>query len=63
MDSNDLPAEHFDELPSQEEMFGALFEAAQRIAALEARVEEQELALRRALALLIDWIEQPSMAA
>ena len=32
-------------------------ELAQRCAALEARVEEQDAALRRILTLLIDWIE------
>ena len=30
---------------------------AQRIAALEARAEEQEAALRRVLTLLVDWVE------
>ena len=30
---------------------------ARRIAGLEARVEEQEIALRRALGVLIDWVE------
>jgi type II secretory pathway predicted ATPase ExeA len=30
---------------------------AERIAALEARVEEQEAALRRVLTLLVDWVE------
>jgi putative secretion ATPase (PEP-CTERM system associated) len=33
-----------------------------RIAALEARVEEQDAALRRVLALLVDWIEGGSTA-
>lgn len=33
---------------------------AARIAALEARVEEQEFALRRVLTLLIDWVESDS---
>ncbi|OYY89172.1 MAG: general secretion pathway protein GspA [Sphingomonas sp. 28-66-16] len=33
---------------------------AARIAALEARVEEQETALRRVLTLLIDWVESDS---
>ena len=47
----------FGELPSQEEMFGALMEAAQRITALEAKVAEQDHALRRTLTLLIEWIE------
>jgi hypothetical protein len=32
---------------------------ARRIAALEAKVEEQEAALRRVLTLLVDWIENP----
>ncbi|OYW22503.1 MAG: general secretion pathway protein GspA, partial [Sphingomonas sp. 12-62-6] len=31
-----------------------------RVAALEARLEEQELALRRILTLLIDWVESDS---
>ncbi|QKS00021.1 AAA family ATPase [Sphingomonas sp. CL5.1] len=30
---------------------------AQRIAALEARIEEQDAALRRVLTLLVDWVE------
>jgi hypothetical protein len=30
---------------------------AQRVAALEARVAEQEIALRRALGVLIEWVE------
>ncbi|MEO5868010.1 MAG: AAA family ATPase [Sphingomonas sp.] len=36
-----------------------------RIAALEARIEDQETALRRVLTLLVDWVEgeQPDMAA
>ena len=29
----------------------------QRIAALEARAEEQEATLRRVLTLLVDWVE------
>src|SRR5688500_12086280 len=33
---------------------------AQRIAALEARAEEQEAALRRVLTLLVDWVETSS---
>lgn len=32
-------------------------DAAARIAALEARVEEQDAALRRVLTLLVDWVE------
>ena len=32
-------------------------ELAQKIAALEARAEEQEAALRRVLTLLVDWVE------
>ena len=31
-----------------------------RIAALEARIEEQEVALRRVLTLLVDWVESDS---
>jgi BMFP domain-containing protein YqiC len=33
------------------------FGLEQRIAELEARVEEQETALRRVLTLLVDWVE------
>ncbi len=32
----------------------------QRIAALEARAEEQEATLRRVLILLVDWVENGS---
>ena len=32
---------------------------ARRLAALEAKVEEQDAALRRVLTLLVDWIENP----
>jgi len=48
-------------VPSQPTMLGdqAL---ARRVAALEARVEEQDAALRRVLALLVDWIEGGSTA-
>ncbi len=35
-------------------------EQEQRIAALEARIEEQEAALRRVLTLLVDWVENGS---
>ena len=40
-------------------------ELDQRIAALEARVEEQDAALRRVLTLLVDWVEngQPATGA
>jgi general secretion pathway protein A len=34
----------------------------QRIAALEARVEEQDVAMRRVLSLLVDWVEGGSTA-
>jgi len=34
-----------------------------RIAALEAKVEEQEAALRRVLAMLVDWVESSADAA
>lgn len=43
--------------PSDEELFGALGEAAQRIAALEARLTEQEQMLRHTLTMLIEWFE------
>ncbi|MEG3124696.1 AAA family ATPase [Sphingomonas sp. GB1N7] len=36
---------------------------ADRIAALEARIEEQEEALRRVLTLLVDWVEHDPRAA
>ena len=36
---------------------------AQKIAALEARTEEQEAALRRVLTLLVDWVESGSPEA
>ena len=35
----------------------------QRIAALEARAEEQEALLRRVLILLVDWVENPQEPA
>lgn len=42
-------------------------DTAARIAALEARIEEQDAALRRMLVLLVDWVEgdsaRPSLAA
>lgn len=38
----------------------AIADGADRITALEARIEEQEAALRRILTLLIDWIESDS---
>jgi len=37
-----------------------------RIAALEARIDEQDAALRRVLTLLVDWVEgerQPDLAS
>ena len=36
---------------------------AHRIASLEARLEEQEVALRRVLTLLVDWVENGQDAA
>ena len=36
---------------------------AARVAALEARVETQDMALRRVLTLLVDWVESDSRAA
>jgi hypothetical protein len=33
-----------------------------RIAALEARLEEQEAAVRRVLTLLVDWVENGRQA-
>ena len=33
-----------------------------RVAALEARLEEQEAALRRVLTLLVDWVENGQQA-
>jgi len=49
-------------VPSQPTVLGdqALL---RRVAALEARVEEQDAALRRVLALLVDWIEGGSTAS
>jgi hypothetical protein len=41
-------------------------DVAARIAALEARVDEQDIALRRVLTLMVDWIEgdqRPDAAA
>jgi general secretion pathway protein A len=37
---------------------GADSDAAERIASLEARLEEQETALRRVLTLLVQWVEE-----
>ena len=37
--------------------------APDRFAAIEARLEEQDAALRRVLALLVDWVEGNEAAA
>lgn len=49
--------------PAGEQEVPAEPDTAARIAALEARVEEQEAALRRVLTLLIDWVESDSAYA
>jgi hypothetical protein len=41
----------------------AAADVATRIAALEARVDEQDVALRRVLKLLVDWAEGEHSAA
>ena len=51
--------------PAPEPVAGAATGVAcsRRIAALEARLEEQEAALRRVLTLLIDWAERDERRA
>jgi len=44
-------------VPAAEPVFVADPQLAQRLAALEARTEEQEALLRRVLILLVDWVE------